>query len=168
MSAGSQGARIASVCVGPGGIPKLAVDAVAVRKTGLDGDGHRYHEHGGAHRAVCLFSVEDCDRLRRDAVPIEGPGAFGENLLIEGLDFERLAPGDRLRVGSQVLLEIHDVREPCKTLQTVDGRFPALMEGRSGFVCRVLEEGTLRPGQGVEVIPLTDCEVGAWARSERL
>jgi hypothetical protein len=37
-----------------------------------------------------------------------------------------------------VRLAIHDVREPCKTLKSVDARFPNLMLGRSGFVCRVV------------------------------
>jgi len=41
------------------------------------------------------------------------------------------------------------VREPCGTLKSVDARFPNLMLGRSGFVCRVLREGLLRPGMRV-------------------
>ncbi len=144
--------RVIAVCVGPGGIPKHPVERVYASADGLEGDAHRYRFHGGPNRAVCLFSEEDCESLRRDGVPIAGPGAFGENLLLEGLPFQDLGPGQQLQVGPEVILEIHDIREPCKTLRSLDGRFPALMEGRSGFVCRVLQPGTLEPGQTVRTL----------------
>ncbi|MEZ6002701.1 MAG: MOSC domain-containing protein [Planctomycetota bacterium] len=145
-------ARVLAVCLGPGGIPKQPVEGAQVGELGLEGDGHRFRFHGGAHRAVCLFSTADYASLQRDGVACDAPGTFGENLLIEGLDFEALAPGMRLAVGEELLLEIADVREPCKTLKQVDGRFPALMEGRSGFLCRVLRTGWVQPGQGVQPI----------------
>jgi MOSC domain-containing protein YiiM len=34
----------------------------------------------------------------------------------------------------------------------LDARFPDLMLGRSGFVCRVLRAGRLRPGMSVSVV----------------
>ncbi len=144
--------RIVAVCLGDGGIPKHPVDSAQVGLLGLQGDGHRYILHGGADRAVCLFSTGDYASLQRDGVRPAGPGAFGENLLVEGLDFDRLAPGQRLAVGDEVRLEIHDIREPCKTLKGLDGRFPALMEGRSGFLARVLATGVLAPGQAISIL----------------
>jgi MOSC domain-containing protein YiiM len=115
--------------------------------------------HGGDHRAVCLFSIEDYRSLQRDRVACEPPGAFGENVLTEGLDFTRLSAGDELVIGDDagggvladgaVRIRIHDVREPCGTLKSVDMRFPDLMLGRSGFVCRVVTPGMLRPGMTI-------------------
>ncbi len=144
---------VRAVCLGSGGIPKQVVDEAECTELGLVGDGHRYKLHGGANRAVCLFSTEDYTALQRDGVRAEAPGSYGENLLIEGLDFAQLRPDDRLAVGTEVLLQIHDVREPCKTLRPLDARFPDLMLGRSGFVCRVLRPGRLRPGMSVSVVP---------------
>jgi MOSC domain-containing protein YiiM len=141
---------VVAVCVGPGGIPKHAVPSAAVGVLGLAGDAHRYHKHGGANRAVCLFSVEDYASLARDGVDAHPPGAYGENLTTEGLDSHALRPGDRLRVGAEVVLELFDVREPCGTLKKVDQRFPDLMVGRSGWVCRVVTEGTVRAGDRIE------------------
>lgn len=120
---------------------------------GLEGDRHRFELHGGENRAVCLFSTADyasVARLRVGALP---PGSFGENLLIDGLDFTLLRPGDVLHVGDQVVLEIHDIREPCATLKAVDTRFPDLMIGRSGFLARVREGGTVRPGMEIGPAP---------------
>ena len=153
MSAPLRGTVLA-VCVGPGGIPKGAVESITVSSEGIAGDAHRFPRHGGPDRAVCLFSVEDYRTLQRDRVVCEPPGAFGENVLTEGLDFTRLRAGDVLVIGAGALgqtvrLEIHDVRAPCATLKSVDRRFPDLMLGRSGFVCRVATPGIVRPGMGI-------------------
>jgi MOSC domain-containing protein YiiM len=143
------GGVVLAVCVGPGGIPKHPVDAARVAELGLEGDAHRYRFHGGARRAVCLFALEDYRRLQRDGVAAEPPGAFGENLLTEGLDYALLRAGDRLAVGPEVVLEIDDVREPCKTLKLLDARFPGLMIGRSGWLCRVVRGGVVRAGDAI-------------------
>src|SRR5690349_3913420 len=141
---------ILAVCLGPGGIPKHSVPEARATANGLVGDKQRYTKiHGGPNRALCLFSSDDYASLRRDGVPCENPGTFGENVLVEGLDFAQLLPGDELALGDEVVIELFDVREPCGTLKSVDARFPNLMLGRSGFVCRVLREGVLRPGQVV-------------------
>jgi MOSC domain-containing protein YiiM len=137
---------ILAVCLGPGGIPKHAVDEIRVRTGGIEGDKQRFRLHGGPNRAVCLFSIEDYRTLQRDGVKAEAPGAFGENVLCEGLDVTQLTSGDTLALGDEVVLEIHDVREPCGTLKPLDARFPNLMLGRSGFVCKVLREGSVRAG----------------------
>ncbi|MFN0242359.1 MAG: MOSC domain-containing protein [Planctomycetota bacterium] len=146
--AGERGTVLA-VCTGAGGIPKHAVESARVDELGLDGDAHRFKSHGGAHRAVCIFSIEDYRSLQADGVAATAPGAFGENLLTQGLDYAQLRAGDRLHVGDEVELEIHDVRAPCGTLKSVDSRFPNLMVGRSGFVCRVLRAGIVRTGVSV-------------------
>lgn len=141
--------RILAVCIGPGGIPKHAVPEARATAHGLEGDKQRFRLHGGPDRALCLFSVEDYAALRADGVACTSPGTFGENVLTQGLDFRLLLPGDRLALGDEVEIELFDVREPCGTLKSVDPRFPDLMLGRSGFVCRVTRPGTLRAGQGV-------------------
>lgn len=146
----SGAAEIVAVCVGPGGIPKAQVERCSVTVDGLEGDGHRFHLHGGRDRAVCLLSVEAYESLRADDVACEAPGTFGENVLTRGLDDSALSPGDRLRLGEEVVVEIHDVRAPCRTLKSVDPRFPELMVGRSGWVCRVLSPGTLERGASIE------------------
>lgn len=151
MSGGSAAGTVRAVCLGPGGIPKHPVDEAECGALGLVGDKHRFKLHGGADRAVCLFSVEDRASLAKDGVVAGGPGAYGENLLVEGLDFARLRPDDVLEVGDEVVLQVHDVREPCNTLRSVDRRFPDLMLGRSGWVCRVLAGGRLRPGMQVRL-----------------
>jgi len=145
--------RIVAVCIGGGGIPKRPTEGAAVGPDGLEGDGHRYHLHGGRDRALCLLSVAEVRSMEADGVDVHGPGAFGENLLIDGLDFAQLRAGDRLRVETDeapIELELFDVREPCATLARLDRRFPDLMVGRSGFMARVHSRGVLRPGSAID------------------
>ena len=140
---------VVAVCTGTGGIPKFPVDSALVSLLGLSDDRQRFAFHGGPNRAVCLFSIEDYRLLQKDGVKCEPPGAFGENVLTEGLDFRRFHADDELMIGSEVRVAIHDIREPCKTLKSVDARFPNLMLGRSGFVCRVIRPGIVRPGMTI-------------------
>lgn len=143
-------ARIVAVCLGPGGIPKAPVERARCTADGLEGDRHRYRGHGGPDRALCFLSVQEVRALERDGVPTSGPGTFGENVLTEGLDPASVRPGDRFRLGADVVVEVTDVREPCGTLKRLDRRFPDLMLGRSGFLARVLAEGELAPGMAIE------------------
>lgn len=146
---GAEGARVLGVCVGPGGIPKHRVPSALVGPLGLAGDAHRYRLHGGPDRAVCILTEAEAASLVADGVPVAGAGTFGENLLLGGLDPHLLRPGDQLAIGPEVVLELFDVREPCRTLAPLDRRFPELMTGRSGWVCRVVRGGALEPGMAV-------------------
>ena len=144
--------RLVAVCLGPGGIPKHPVRCAEVDAEGLVGDRHRIEGHGGRQRALCLLSVEETRQLEAEGVPTLGPGGYGENLLIEGLDFFALRPGARLVLENEserVAIELFDVRSPCVTLQAIDPRFPDLMIGRSGFLAKVLVPGALIPGMNV-------------------
>ena len=143
---------VLAVCLGRGGLPKAEVPAALVAELGLEGDGHRHELHGGKYRAVSLLAEEEVAMLRKDGVVDRGPGCFGENLRTVGIDFGQLVPGDRILVGTEIELRMHDLREPCKTLQSVDARFPDLMIGRSGILCEVLRGGQVRPGQPIRVL----------------
>ena len=149
----SRAAEVVAICGGRGGIPKAQVESCAVGAEGLEGDGHRKLHHGGRDRAVCLLAEEVYEALREDDVDCTTPGTFGENVLTRGLDDSTLRAGDRLRLGDELVLEIHDVRAPCATLKTVDRRFPELMVGRSGWLCRVVEPGILRRGATIQHAP---------------
>lgn len=120
---------------------------------GLVGDAHRFRLHGGPDRAVCLLAAAEASSLAADGVADQGPGTFGENRRIDGLDPADLRPGDRLAIGSEVVLELHEVRAPCRTLAPLDRRFPDLMIGRSGWLCRVVRGGILESGMGVVHTP---------------
>ncbi len=77
---------IVQVNVSKGGVPKLPVLRADVTALGIRGDGHDDREHhGGAERALCLFSLERIAAIAAEGHPI-AQGATGENVTIAGLD----------------------------------------------------------------------------------
>src|SRR5262249_17283220 len=73
------------------------------------------------------------------------PGAFGENLTLEGGDETSVAIGDRFQWGGAVL-EITQPRVPCYKFQFHSGRTDAsgllTLSARCGWYFRVLSAGT--------------------------
>jgi len=152
--------RVLQVNVSTGGVPKLPVAEAWVNRLGLAGDGHSERTvHGGPHRAVCLFGVEAIERLQAEGHPV-GAGGVGENLTTIGIEWSLLPIGTRARVGDQLLLEIADTASPCATQRHnfSDGRFSRisidLHPADARMYARVLEEGTVRPGDQIELLPV--------------
>lgn len=157
--------RIAQISVSPGGVPKRPVESARVTSLGLDGDGHRSTKHhGGPDRALCLFSLERIQALRREGHAIV-PGGTGENLTVEGLDWSAVEPGIHLLLGLAVLAEITRYTSPCFTIAAsfVDRDFSRVSQqrhpGDSRVYARVLREGVLRRGDAVRL--LSPAEAGA-------
>ncbi len=150
--------RVVQVNVSPtGGVPKLPVEAAEVGPTGLAGDAVRYTKiHGGPERAVCLFSAEVIARLQAEGHPI-APGTTGENLTLEGIEWERLEAGDVLAVGESVRLQLTTRVEPCRTIRASfkGGGFkrikPAAHPAETRWYTRVLAVGAVRTGDTVTV-----------------
>ena len=150
--------RIVQLSVSNGGVPKRAVDTVRLTALGLDGDAHRDLEHhGGPERAVCLFAQEAIRELQVEGHPV-APGALGENVTIEGLDWSAVQPGARLRLGDEVLLEITRYATPCFNIRPAfrDGDYSRVSQKRhpdgSRVYARVVTTGTLRCGDPVRLL----------------
>jgi len=150
--------RIAQISTSPGGVPKTAVAAARVTAEGLEGDGHRDREHhGGPERAVCLFSLEHIRALQAEGHAI-APGAIGENVTVEGLDWAAVVPGARLRLGERVEVEVTRYTSPCLNIRPVfaDGDVARVSQKRhpgwSRVYTRVLVEGEIREGDAVRLL----------------
>lgn len=145
-------AILAQINVSDGGMPKLPVAEARVTITGLIGDRQKHTKfHGGPKRAVCIYS-EELYHWLRDSHGIDlTNGQLGENFTTRGLDLGALKPSDRLSLGDCVI-EITGVRTPCNQLRKWDEDLPELIVGRSGWVAKVVEEGTVRRGDAIALI----------------
>lgn len=139
---------------------KPVVGAVSLNPQGAAGDGQAdLVNHGGVDKAVYAYARADAvfweERLNR---PL-GPGAFGENLTVEGLPSDLVRVGDRYRIGT-ALLEVTQPRVPCYKLglHMGDSRFPQAFakELRVGFYLRVLEPGSLSAGDPIDIVRRAD------------
>lgn len=150
--------RIFQLNVSDGGVPKLAVREAVVTETGLERDRQEHPKiHGGPEMALCLYSLERILQLQAEGHPIF-PGAVGENFTLTGLVWEKLAPGSRLALGEEVVIEISSHTGPCgaikdsfadKNFRRIDQR---LHPGDSRLYARVLATGKVAVGQIVKLI----------------
>jgi len=154
--------RIVQVNVSPGGVPKTAVKHAKVTTLGLEGDGHRDLEHhGGPERAVCVFALEAIEALRTEGHPVV-PGGLGENLTIEGLDWNSIVPGAVLQVGADVILQVTRYTSPCVniTRSFLHGDYSRVSQKRhpgwSRVYTRVLTAGEVSTGDAVRLVPDTE------------
>lgn len=152
--------HIVQLSVSKGGVPKHAVETARVTPLGLEGDGHRDLEHhGGPERAICLFAMEAILELQAEGHPLV-PGALGENVTLEGLDWTAVHPGVRLRLGDEVLLEITRYTTPCSNIRPAfrGGDYSVVAQkrhpGRSRVYARVVTSGTLRRGDAVRLLEI--------------
>jgi MOSC domain-containing protein YiiM len=157
----SRSGRVHQVNVSAGGVPKLPVPGTAVRLRGLDGDGHTQPEpmHGGEPQAVSIYCIEALARVAADG-HTAFPGAYGENLTLEGIDWPALGPGDRLAIGDGgLLLALTKHAAPCQTIAHwfVDRQIarisPRVHPEDARWYARVLVEGPVAAGDAVEVLP---------------
>ncbi len=81
--------------------------ATFVPDWGIEGDAHAGHWH----RQVSLLASEQIEAFRARGADV-GPGAFGENMVVRGIDFARLPVGTRLQSGT-VLLELTQIGKEC-------------------------------------------------------
>jgi MOSC domain-containing protein YiiM len=148
---------VASLNVSNGGVPKRPISEVRITRNGIEGDRQRdLRYHGGPERAVSMFSLERIQALQTEGHPIDA-GTTGENITVGGLDWDRVLPGSRLRIG-EVELEITAFAAPCKTIRRsfVGEAFVRMSQrvhpGFSRVYARVSREGSVRVGDAVVML----------------
>jgi MOSC domain-containing protein YiiM len=130
--------------------------------SGLVGDaiGNR-NSHGGDDQAVYAYAREDLDdwqvKLGRELTN----GMFGENVTTAGLDVTGALIGERWKIGEDgLLLEVSRPRTPCRTFAdwlSLQGWVKTFTAAAiPGAYFRVVQPGTLRTGDRIEVVERPD------------
>lgn len=115
--------------------------------------------HGGPDKAIYAYAAEDIAWWERELGRELGPGAFGENLTVEGVDVSGAVIGERWRLGT-VELEVCQPRFPCFKLGLRLGdprmlkRFTAAE--RPGAYLRIVSAGEIGAGDAIEVSQVPD------------
>jgi MOSC domain-containing protein YiiM len=129
---------------------------VSVEKLGLAGDEQvDKPDHGGYDQALYAYAREDLDwwveRLGREL----RDGKFGENITTGGVDVTGALIGEVWRLGTAVV-QVTSPRIPCAVFAGWMGEPHWVRKfadaGRPGAYLRVLDEGTVRAGDPVEVL----------------
>lgn len=107
---------------------------------GIDGDAHA----GKWHRQISLLSADKIAAFNEKGANVI-PGAFGENLVVEGFDFRSLPVGTLLRCGD-VLLEMTQIGKQCHSHCEIYKKMGDCIMPREGVFARVIEPGTITVG----------------------
>lgn len=169
-ASGTDRGTIFQINVSRGGVPKLPIAEAEIGPRGIFGDGHRnLRVHGHPEQALCLYAIERLLLLARAGHHVS-PGALGENITTQGLDWRWVTTGARLQLGENVLIEITGFAEPCRTIAHCfcDGDFShvdeALHPGLGRAYARVLQGGHLR--QDDPIVPSFESAAERVVRSQ--
>jgi MOSC domain-containing protein YiiM len=125
-------------------------EAVFLTETGFQNDevGDKKN-HGGPEKAVFCYTAAHYDEWKIELDQGIGPGAFGENLAVTGLDESNVCIGDIYRLG-EARIQISQPRRPCwrpaRRHRVIDLALRIEDSGRTGWYFRVLGEGHVTAG----------------------
>lgn len=141
--------KLRAICISEKrGTEKTEVPEAEIKKEwGICNDAHG----GNWHRQISLMSAEKIDEFRSRGADIAN-GAFGENLIIEGYDLRALPVGTRFRIG-EVLLELTQIGKECHSHCEIYKRMGDCIMPREGVFAVVIEEGHIKKGDPVTVLP---------------
>lgn len=135
---------------------KLPVAGADLHTLGLAGDDQADKvNHGGADKAVCVYSYDHYPYWEQKLGRTLAPGAFSENLTVQGIDEREVCIGDVFQAGS-ALVQVSMPRTPCAKLAGKHDE-PQLAKwvadaNATGFYLRVLEEGQVAPGDSFTLV----------------
>ena len=138
---------IKAVCLSEAkGTEKRPVASVTlIANHGLSGDAHA----GNWHRQVSLLSADKVDEFNARGGKAE-IGAFGENILVSGIDFKSLPVGSILRAG-EVVLKMSQIGKECHSHCQIFHRVGDCIMPREGVFATVEHGGELHAGMELTV-----------------
>jgi molybdenum cofactor synthesis domain-containing protein len=145
--------RVRAVCTSPvkGTGKHPAASGHFIRDYGIENDAHA----GNWHRQVSLLSYDRVEEFNAKGANVRD-GDFGENLLVEGLDFKKLPVGTTLYAGT-VALRITQIGKECHSHCAIHDRVGDCIMPREGVFAKVIREGEIRPGDEMTaVLPKPD------------
>ncbi len=141
-------AKVIAVCISEKkGTQKHEVDGVTlVPDYGIENDAHA----GKWHRQVSLLNFEKIEDFRAKGVDVDF-GAFGENIIIDEIDFRTLPIGTRFEIGD-ALLELTQIGKECHSHCAIYHAVGDCIMPREGVFTEVIKGGKVKVGDTVNII----------------
>lgn len=140
--------RVRAICISEKrGTEKRAVPKARFEKEfGIEGDAHA----GNWHRQVSLLSYDKIKEFNAKGADVTD-GAFGENLVVEDLDFRNFPVGTILRC-EDVVLRMTQIGKECHTHCKIYQRMGECIMPVQGVFAEVLVSGTIHTGSMMEAV----------------
>ena len=163
-------ARVVSVSLarGHGFSKRVALSIRLVAGLGVAGDAHcgatvKHRSRVAVDptapnlRQVHLIQAELFDELAEKGFDLR-PGDLGENVVTRGLDLIALPRGTRLALGSQAVVELTGLRNPCSQIEkfrkgllaaVLDRAADGALIRKAGVMAVVIAGGDVAPGEAI-------------------
>ena len=139
--------KIMAICISKkrGTQKKSIKKAELIKDFGINGDAHA----GKWHRQVSLLSYETIEEFKsRGADVIDG--AFGENLVVKGIDLKNINIGDKLKCNN-VILEITQKGKECHSHCEIYKKMVECIMPTNGVFAVVNNGGIIEEGDEINV-----------------
>ncbi len=131
------------------GTVKKPVDGIKLTHQGVEGDAHS----GPWNRQISLLGMESIRKFEQQAGRGISPGEFAENITLEGFDYTKVRPLDRLTCG-EVEIEITQIGKECHgTSCSIFKEVGDCVMPKEGIFARVLHPGLIGKGDILEFHP---------------
>ncbi len=140
--------KILAVCISEkkGTLKKAIPVGEMIKDFGLKNDAHA----GKWHRQISLLAV-DAVRQFSNKYDMKVPaGAFGENLLVEGIDLKHLPVGTKLKC-NDILLEITQIGKKCHLGCNIQKQTGECIMPNEGVFAIVLNGGTIKANDVITI-----------------
>lgn len=117
-----------------------------IKDFGIKSDAHA----GKWHRQVSLLSFDKIEAFKSRGADVT-EGAFGENLIVEGIDFRSFSVGTIFKC-NEVLLELTQIGKECHTGCNIYKAMGDCIMPREGVFARVLAGGVIQEGDEMVVL----------------
>lgn len=139
--------KVIAVCISEkrGTQKKNVRTARFIENWGIENDAHA----GDWHRQVSLLSHDKVEAFRARGAEVDD-GAFGENLVVEGIDFRNLPVGTILDCNG-VVLEMTQIGKECHSHCQIYQKMGECIMPTEGVFAKVLIGGQISVGDHLEV-----------------
>ena len=140
--------EVLAVCISEKkGTEKKEVEKIILKEDwGIEGDAHA----GKWHRQVSLLAFEKIDAFRKKGAEVDF-GAFGENIIVGGVDLRSLRVGTVLEIGD-ARLRVTQIGKECHSHCNIYKKMGDCIMPREGIFAEVLKGGVVQKGESIKVI----------------
>ena len=138
------------------GVIKSPVQQISLNEKGIKDDAHA----GDWHRQVSLLADESINRFKGVLGRDIEYGEFAENITTKGLVLFEMTPGDIIKIGKEVVMEVTQIGKNCHgdgcAIFTAAGR---CVMPKEGIFCKVISNGNITANDTIIYLPANKAEL---------
>ena len=140
--------KILAICISEkkGTLKTEINEANFIEDFGIENDAHA----GKWHRQVSLLEFNKIDEFRKKGANVDF-GAFGENIVLEGIELHTLPIGQLIKIGD-VLLEVTQIGKKCHDKCQIYYQVGECIMPKNGIFTKVLKGGKVKVGDECSLV----------------